>query len=378
MNHGTEAVDGELRLFGDDALIEILPIHLGPHEQVRRNYGNLSGVANQLRAELQVARPDQNRLAADDVAFALVPDRHRIRVLVVTAGNLYLDAALLLDTYFEVTTIAPADPIPEGPFEVAIFDSTSAPLDGPFGAAVLLAPPENPWVELGPMLEDNVAGHPLGFDRSDDASAIVKHCALSEINMVRSRALRPQPSDRVLGASDRGALLVQGKRGTRPFLALGLDIRESDLPLRNCWPLMLLSAIREFVREDARFVASRPTGSLWKVDIPSADGTRWRVEGPGGPAETMSKRGVLEIWGDRLGIARLSPSGTSPSEPPILVAGSLGDRAEMNLARPPRMSAPEPEPFAALRSYEHWFILAAVAAILAILEWGLFHRRISV
>src|SRR5205807_361082 len=95
----------EISLLGDGQLVDLTKLRLQPGERLPRFYPNLSGASRTLEAKLG-AKDD---LPADDHAYALLPERRRAKVLVVSEGNLYLQAALLLDEYLDVTTVTPKD-----------------------------------------------------------------------------------------------------------------------------------------------------------------------------------------------------------------------------------------------------------------------------
>ena len=58
-----------------------------------------------------------------------------------------------------------------------------------------------------------------------------------------------------MGASSEGPILVTGTRGGYKFVAIGFDPRDSDLPLRIAWPLLLLNSINFFT--DKKTITSR-------------------------------------------------------------------------------------------------------------------------
>ena len=107
-NTGADAEDVELQLLGDGALVDLTKLRLQPGERLPRFYPQLSGASRTLEAKIARADGTHDDLPADDHAYALLPERRRAKVLVVTAGNTYLEAALLLDEYLDVTDVAPA------------------------------------------------------------------------------------------------------------------------------------------------------------------------------------------------------------------------------------------------------------------------------
>src|SRR5580698_4320598 len=104
-NTGPDPADVEMSLLGDGTIVDITKLRLKPGERLPRFYPNLSGASRTLEARLSLLDGTKDDLPADDHAYALLPERRRAKVLVVTDGNAYLEAALLLDEYLEVTQV---------------------------------------------------------------------------------------------------------------------------------------------------------------------------------------------------------------------------------------------------------------------------------
>ncbi|MGH7269759.1 MAG: vWA domain-containing protein, partial [Polyangiaceae bacterium] len=160
-NTGTRAADVELQLLGDGVLVDLTKLRLAPGERLPRFYPQLSGARRTLEAK--IARTDGGRddLAVDDHAYALLPERKRAKVLVVTKGNTYLQAALLLDEYLDVTSVAPggyaraiASGSTRGGWDAVIFDGVTPAT--PPGASALYIDPRGPGspVKVAEALKD--------------------------------------------------------------------------------------------------------------------------------------------------------------------------------------------------------------------------------
>ncbi|HWL87326.1 MAG TPA: VWA domain-containing protein, partial [Polyangiaceae bacterium] len=125
-NTGPEQQDIELKLLGDGNVVDLTKLRLNPGERLPRFYPNLSGASRTLEASLANVDGTHDDLPADDRAYALLPERRRAKVLVVTEGNTYLEAALLLDEYLEVTQVTPQEYVNKYPsgsgFDTIIFD----------------------------------------------------------------------------------------------------------------------------------------------------------------------------------------------------------------------------------------------------------------
>ena len=63
-----------------------------------------------MAAKVSIVAPDDavDVLALDDVAYALIPDYTSPKILLLTPGNLYLEAALLLNENYRVTVAKPS------------------------------------------------------------------------------------------------------------------------------------------------------------------------------------------------------------------------------------------------------------------------------
>jgi von Willebrand factor type A domain/Aerotolerance regulator N-terminal len=376
-NTNPEPAQVELSLLGDGTVIDVTRFALGPNERLPRYYQDLAGASRTLEAKIRFADGRADDLPADDHAYALMPERHRARVLVVSKGNTYLEAALLLDEYLDVTSAAPGRALPSEHFDVAILDGVADPLPDTVSAALYLNPPEGGMpVKLGATLSD------FGFDTWDKKSALLRFLALGDVQVAMGHALLTGPSDRVLGASDRGPILVSGARSGHPFVALGFDPRSSDLVLRVAWPLFVLSAINGFIEEDTGYVSSFRTGEVWRIPVPSSVDSAIVIDPRGGHHSVPVKEGRAVYLGEEAGFYKLnvgSGSETVTSE----FAANLSDLDESHItpARELALGAQKAERVrigAPGSKREIWLYLLATVIALSVMEWITYHRRVTV
>jgi hypothetical protein len=376
-NTGPQPEDVELQLLGDGALVDLTKLRLQPGERLPRFYPQLSGASRTLEAKIGRVDGSHDDLPADDHAYALLPERRRARVLVVTAGNTYLEAALLLDELLDVTDVHPRDypeAVKKGTWDAVIFDGVT-PAEMPKANALYLDPrgPGSP-VKVTDELKQP------GFDKIDRKHPAVRFLALDDVNVAAGHKLVPEPGDKVLGASDGGAspLLVAGTRGGHRFVAMGFDVRDSDLPLRMAWPLFVVDCINWFTDEDAQYLSSFRTGDVWR--IPVAGGvTAASIKMPDGtvlPVPVHEGRAVL--LGQRAGFYELTAG-----EQTTQFAANLLDAQESTIA--PRdapvvdgKAAGELAGFHVGVRREIWIYLLLAVALLTALEWATYHRRVTV
>jgi len=375
-NPSEEEVQVELELLGDGEPVDVqrLTVHAG--ERLRRFFRNISGVDETMEAQLRRADGTRDQLGADDRAFARLPARRRARVVVISDGNLYLQAALLLDEYLDVTEVTPSEWPVEGSYDVAIFDSW-VPASTPEMAALYIHPlTDEPG--RGPFEVRGAFEGPY-FDVLDRRHPLLRWTALGDVNIATSLDVALQEGDRPIGRSSGGApLMVVGRREGHPFVALTFDVRGSDLPLRVAWPLLLLNTVDWFVQEDVGFLSSFSTGDTWHLPV-SSDLERATIVDPNGDSrEVPVVEGRAVYAGLHTGFHTLrTPAGEE------VFAANLGAGEESRIAPPETLNvgaieAGEPSSGEIGVRREIWlYLVLLVLGVLAV-EWFTYHRRITV
>lgn len=375
LNTTQAQVQVELTLWGDGQVVDVSTLRLEPQERLPRFYQDLAGASRVLEATIRAVSGATDDLPADDRAYALMPERQLVRVLVVSSGNTYLEAALLLDEYLQVQQVTPEEyPVPDAA-DVTIFDGVAPKVVLPqHGSLLYLNPPaEGAPVERGRQIQD------FGFDLWERKSPLLRWMALDHVQVATGYALVPGVGDTAVAKSDLGTLLVEGTREGRRFVALGFDPRDSDFVLRVAWPLFVLNAINTFVEEDSGYISSFRTGEVWglktKTDAPSVTLVA--------PSQTRTvlpvQGGQAAFFGAQAGIYRIE-------EP-----GGIGTAFAANLSAPSE-SYIEPRKQLTLGSTvatdvsgfhtgvrnEIWLYLVLAAVGLSVVEWLTYHRRITV
>jgi hypothetical protein len=376
-NTGPEVEDVELQLLGDGALVDLTKLRLKPGERLPRFYPQLSGASRTLEAKIARVDGTRDELPADDRAYALLPARRRARVLVVSEGDTYLAAALLLDEYLDVTDVLPKgypQAIAKGDWDAVIFDRVT-PAELPKAHALYLDP-RGPGA---PVKVEGVLKNP-GFDKVDRKHPAVRFLSLSSVNIESGHKLVPEAGDKVLGASDGGAspILVSGVRTGYKFVALGFDVAASDFPLRVSWPLFVLDCINWFTDEDAEYLSSFRTGDVWRIPVgtTAAQATMTRPDGSTVPLPVHEGRAVM--LGVDAGFYQVKAGEETTS-----FAANLLDAGESAIAPQDRLivdgkQAGELAGFHVGVRREIWIYLLLAAALLTAIEWATYHRRVTV
>jgi len=375
LNTNDTPAEVELSLLGDGQVAETTHLSLAPGERKAQFYANLAGADRTLEATLSAAS-GLDELARDDHAYALMPERHRTRVLVVTAGNTYLEAALLLDEYLEVTRAAAGEALPPGRFDVTILDGVTVPAEPRLGGLLYLnLPASGGPLELGRAIQD------FGFDRWDEKSPILRWTAPENVQVQSGHALVPRAHDQVLGSSELGPILVSGRRDGQAFVALGFDPRQSDLVLRVAWPLFLLNTINYFVEEDTGYVSSFRTGDVWQIPVPGTAQLAWLTEPDGTRSRVAIKEGKATHLGLHAGFYQIATE--EGDHPPLRFAANLADADESRIAPVATFElgaakAGEAHGFEVRARHQIWGYLVMAVLLLSALEWFSYHRRLTV
>lgn len=409
-NLGDRDEQVDLSLYGDGVLVDVtkLAIPSADHcAQTQSNpsspspgakcnvlprfYPNLGGASRTLKAELSVSTPDlpkHDDLPADDVAFAVLPERRRTKVLAVTPGNTYLEAALLLDEYLEVTTATPSqmgEAMSKGKYDVAIYDGVTPALRPGLPALYL-----DPHGNDGPLkVDDKKPIEDPSFDKLERKHPILRWTALDAVNIALARKLTPETGDKVVGAANEGAILVAGQRGQTKFVVLGFDVRQSDFPLRIAWPVFLLNCINWFVEEDAEYLSSFRTGDVWHVSAPLGATSSVTLVDPDDKRHVVPvQEGRAVFFGTRAGFYKLqSPAGSvgpdGEHHADVMFAANLVDPTESAIAPRPDLfvdgrKGTAVEGFHVGVRRELWIYLLVIAVVVSAIEWLTYHRRLTV
>ncbi|MDH5671629.1 MAG: VWA domain-containing protein [Myxococcales bacterium] len=363
----------ELQLLGDGQPIDAESLEIDARGRVRRVYDDITGVSQSLEARLLHPDAKGDDLALDDRRHALLPERRRSRVLCVTAGNRYLEAALLLDEYLDVDLVHPEAYAGTEGYDAAIFDATLPP-EAPSVDSLYIHPAPSAAGVFAPFEVLGEAERPF-FDRIDHKHPWLRHTALRDVNVGRALRLKLAPGDRAIAGSGGVPLLVSGERAGKKMLAIAFDIRDSDLPLRVAWPLLLLNGIDLFSTQRDDYRDTHHVGRFVELEVPEGDKRASLRTPSGSQRELVTANGRTGFMAEAPGFYELQLGDRRQLLAVNLEPGfdhELTPSGQLQLTgrtvpTPARKPTPPGEP--------PWALLAALALGLSMLEWITFHRR---
>lgn len=405
-------------------IIEKRTIELGPGASELRFYENLALASNHLAARVELTSPGlTDALELDNEAFVLVPRFEQARVLVVghheggQPGNLFLQAALLLNENFDVTFMAPEDPFlhPGGSadidlanlrdarpgYDVVIFDNSmweegrpviapEADVDGNFLYI-------NPQGDASPF-EVSTVKEPL-IERIDRKHPISRWLVLQNLNIIRGSKIRTKPRDQVVVRAIDGPLVVARREPGRNLLAVGFSLIESDIVFRVALPVLLINAVDWFTDESNSLIQAYRTGENWHVPVPPGV-SAINIRAPDGQLDLglPTHEGKAVYYGARSGFYRLARADdeqlrdgweiaanfSSPRESQIAPASEpLPSREAVTVktAQDGEAGDPRLQRWAWLLehfTYDIWLYCVFAVLGLLVIEWFTYHRRWTV
>ena len=429
VNASEEDKKFNVELYFNENLFDVRPYTLAPGESKSEIFSNFAFEGGKLKAVLDI----QDSLVSDNIAYATLPKRDLIPVLLVTAENPFLQKALAVDEQIQLTVLTPTeyetDVLPENAnsqgkkdYQVVIFDRYSPPTlsDGNY---MFIYPPavdasETPNGQgYKPLLQWNI-GEALETPIITDwerTHPILQHVHLENVQIGTAYHVTPPSTAQVLARSFESPVLFIDVTPNRKIVFAAINILESDLPLRIAFPVIIANTIQWFQQRSEILEYHLHTGEVLKQEIESIEAISqpelqtetdlpeslpklvkitgpedktWElpVEGDELLFEQTQRAGFYELKISEVGDS--TPEGEQP--PPevsdatednsgTVWAVNLADVTESHIGADPAVEDLTNESVAqssaALGRYPPWVYLVFLAVGLSVVEWFLYQRR---
>lgn len=310
-------------------------------------------------------------LAVDDSASVDAQPGRSYKVELVTPRDVFLDRALRLRPDITLTTITPDHYRPDPGVDMWVFDGFLPP-SLPAQPYWVLAPPASTLLGTGTVL---AGGHPRAATAADP---LVSGLDLSNVHLARTRDLRTSSFGRSVIESEAGPLLLLRDSAPRAAL-LGFDIHDSDLPLRNAFPLLVDRISRFLLPEDVQSGQHGP-GDLVQI-TPATGVSGITVTRPDGSTSALSAEpGHTLTFGDTDEIGLYAVSEQRSGKAPLVSHFGVNAFDPLRSAIAPHAhldvngAASAAAVVAPSAKQDIWPWVAAVLLAVLTLEWLVFHR----
>ena len=373
-------VEVELQIWADGRQVDRKRRTIPADDVLQEFFPSQAISGERLEARIKLLTSDaRDVFPLDDRAYALLPPVQKSSILLVTPGNLYLEGTLLLNQNIDLEVIRPGDydalAHGGGAFDVVFIDREIPQALAEQGNYVFIDPSgeRSPWEVEGlyadPIVTTYKKSHPL-----------MRWIGMRDVNIGAASKLKLKRQDEVVASAIGTPILVTRDEPGRRMVALAFDVRNSDLPLRVAFPVLMINLIDYFQLDDSDLIQNFATGETWSVKVPELEGQA-RVKQPdGSEREVPIYNNRALVYGSQVGFYEiLSQSGGGEAQ---LIAANLSDPRESRVA--PREIALQKEANASdVRSLFFdrkelwiWALLAALGLLL--LEWVTYNRRWTV
>jgi Ca-activated chloride channel family protein len=330
------------------------------------------------RADVHLAA-EGDLLQADNHASLFLQGAGTIRVLLVTAGNLFLERACALEPSVRLdrATALPdyerAGTPGEGRYELIVFDGVApqpvkAPAVWSFGGISA----ELPVVDEGKGLS---RPHVVHWEREHP---LLRYTGEWDALLIeKGRKVRAKPEGRVLMTGAEGPLMVASERGGRRMLYVAWNLLDSDLPLRVSFPILVSNAISWLtderkaegggltVRAGQPFSVTSPEGNAHTFILEKPNGERMALDASSGVAvvRTADVVGDYTLLGSKWRM-EVAVNLLNEAESDITPRSTLDLSGHAVTARG-----------SAIVLAQMWRSLVVIALCLLAVEWWVFVRR---
>ena len=400
-NFGPEPVTTDVSLYIDGRLRTVQTVALAAARERGEDVTGTSGAEGELRIaagslsyelelnsggvlEARLARGDS--LLVDNRAYVIVPPPRRLRVLLVSSQNFFLESALsglTLEQYDYLTPeqyeAAPAEEIElngQSLYDVVIFDKhNTARL--PMGNYIFIgAIPEDGQITVAHGLED------YSLQWWDETHPILRSVALDYVFAAKGLVITAPPQVEKLIEGPRGPVLFRYSNEGRHCLVLSFAIENSSWWGKLSFPKFMQNAVLFMGSGGA--LAERETlrpGDPLRIPVP-VDAKEAQLVRPDGKRDQVrpDSHGVVRYARThQVGLYRIEPGIAgrdqyavnleSATESNIVPRRSfqIGGAATIEVGETIQTGTPE---------IWRWFI--GVALVIAFIEWYIYNRRVMI
>jgi von Willebrand factor type A domain/Aerotolerance regulator N-terminal len=367
-NFGAQARSVNLELYENDNLIAIRELRIAAGAEKAEVFRDLTVGTGLLHIRLDL----HDDLAVDNDAYTQLSPRQEMRVLLVSAGNLFLEKALNLERRVHVSRVTPAAYTGQSGFDVVVFDGVSPKVVGPGNLFYIhAAGPGAPVAVTGevtaPTVVD-VAAHP-----------VTRYVTFGDVQINRALTVRAAAWARAVVEGPEGPLIVVGERaaGKALYVGFNMSIPDSSFCLKIGYPI--------FINNCLDWLAARPgqaearqvrTGDVIPLDVP-ATVRALAIVGPDNRRYTIPVEGRRAYFNEtsHVGLYRVDGAGFRRD-----IAVNLLNREESNIQPRDKLAFGHRIITGGSRgarsAREVWRWLGLAATLLLALEWYAYHRRL--
>ena len=414
VNASDEEKKCSVELYFNDSLFDVRPYTLAPGEKKSEIFSNFAFEGGELKAVLDTT----DALLSDNVAYATLPKREQISVLLVTEENPFLEKVLSVDEELNLNVMNPSE-YESSPktAQVVIFDRYS-PTNIGDGNFMFIYPPksENTTVE---DVQDSALTWDIGealdtpiITDWERTHPILQHVHLENVLIGEAYQITPPSTAQILARSFESPVLFIDVSQNRKVVFVAINILQSDLPLRIAFPVIIANTIQWFQHDQGIQEYHLQTGEVLRYkfdsDYPTITETEQVEESSTGNSQQTlmitgpgDKSWEIPIENDEMlfdhtqqaGFYKVTDSDTTinsdadeqntneeeTEEPKQLWAVNIASETESHIGITDEIEDMLTDSEVLIGSsffrYPPWIYLILLAVVLTVVEWFLYQRR---
>jgi hypothetical protein len=378
-----------------------------------RLYDNLTIGSSRMAATIEIVDPADLRdpMPMDDIAYARIPDYAKPRILCISSGNLYLEAALLLNENYRVEFVSPDKAVRNAQgielkivaadYDIVILDNSYRNLGNVDtadwqGRTIFI----NPDATYSPFKTTEVVSPVI--ERVNNKHAVARWLSLKNLNIARANTFSGIKNDELIMRAIEGPLMATRKTDDQRMVAVGFSLVESDLIFRVGLPVFFINAVDWLMDENTEPQRGFPTGQAWHVTVPDTM-KRVDITKPDGSKlqNLPAYDNAVSLYGETAGFYQIAPHESPKTARNIEFAANFYHPDESNLSQKPSeitgrihlkttlgdaIEPNEEESSLILSMLEKlpsssqyvWVLALLIAMGLITVEWLTYHRRWTV
>jgi hypothetical protein len=308
-----------------------------------------------------------DRFKADDTAFGYITEKKQVRVgLVANTQDSKLFTLLNLMPRVVVSRLTPTEYAAIKPgemsFDALVFDGIPAERK-PTVPSIFFGVDSSTWLDVSvtPIRSSQLAVN------KNTAHPILRNISMADLLVETGFAFGVSDDVRTLLEAEGGGVLAVAVPGAVKNIMLGFDLDKSNLTFLADFPILLSNSITWLVDEPP--ILSVNPGV---VTLPGDVTKIYRIDGVDMPLWFADGKAYFHTQETGLYTA-FTPNG------PLRVSVSQLDRrfSDINLSKLPSLESSQNIVNPGLTGYSLAFLAGALTLILLMLDWYLYHRRIT-
>ena len=377
-NYGSSEANVIFSLRVDGALLTASEYTVPANENVAVVTQNMPDQFSTIEAglTLPVNSTYTDYLPEDNSAWAVSADAGTRRVLLMSAGNLFLEQVLRSLPSVQLIEGDINRGVPtQQTYDLYNFDGWLPPTL-PEADLMFIDPPQSSSLfAVGPTSQQVSSPR---VQRDDPRMTFVD---FSNVNLLAFRQVVASWAQPLISV-DGGALLLAGETAGRQVAILTFDLRDSDLPLQIQWPILMSSLLNWYSPQN---LVSAPDGLSVGDTLaitPLADSDSVRVTLPNGATRDLDYLGAPLSFADTAlpGLYTVEASTDGAVTQTASFAVNLFDAVESRIAPQPTITLGDTEVTQAVEAEigqrEYWTLLALLGLLVLLIEWIAYHRRL--